>query len=417
MVFIAILISLLLLILTSQPVYACIITIIPDSATGYVGETLTFTIDIQKTHRTCITPIDDTEINLKGMELVSQTLWQQVNSDLHRKQITVILVEVGEGLIEVTRECIKGGDSYTTIVTIKEAEDTPTPVPITPPPTQTPPPAALEPSWGEAFKNGITQPHIIATLVFTILGTVALIRRYRRLRYLILLASMCYLGFLLGGCPCSLGALQNVILRIGEIKERLPSYILLAIPVITAILFGRVFCAWVCPMGAVQHFLYRKETGKKSRRFDVSPRIHNLLRYGKYIVLVVLVITVLVTKTKICESIDPFKALFNIQIVLIPTSILVVLIVTSLFIGFPWCKYVCPLGAFLALFSRFSLFKVQIGDKCNNCKACHTLFCNYKAIKPHELKPEINQMECTRCGECITRCPHNAIELISRLKI
>lgn len=135
-VFIAILISLLLLILTAQPVYACIITIIPDSATGSVGETLTFTIDVQKTHRTCITPIDDTEINLKGMELVSQTLWQQVSSDLHRKQITVILVEVGEGLIEVTRECIKGGGSCTAIVTIKEAEDTPTPVPITPPQLQ-----------------------------------------------------------------------------------------------------------------------------------------------------------------------------------------------------------------------------------------------------------------------------------------
>lgn len=222
---------------------------------------------------------------------------------------------------------------------------------------------------------------------------------------------MSYLGFIVGGCPCSLGAIQNIILRIGEVKESLPSYLLVGIPVVTAILFGRVFCGWVCPMGAVQHFVYRKETGKKGKRFDVSPRLHNILCYGKYIILVALVIAVIVTKTKVWEDIDPFKALFNIQLEWIPTSILVVLMVVSLVMGFPWCKYVCPLGAFLALFSRFTLFKVKIGDKCTNCKACHTVFCDYKAIKPGEVKPQVNQLECTRCGECISRCPFNAMEL------
>ena len=75
----AILMPLGVLLLTAQPVAACTITITPDSATGYVGDILTFTIDVQKTHRTCLTPIDETEINLRGMELVSQTLWQQVS--------------------------------------------------------------------------------------------------------------------------------------------------------------------------------------------------------------------------------------------------------------------------------------------------------------------------------------------------
>lgn len=258
------------------------------------------------------------------------------------------------------------------------------------------------------------QPHIIAVWALTILGTVGLMRRYRRLRYLILLASMAYLGFISGGCPCALGAIQNLILRIGEVKQRLPSYLVVGIPVITAILFGRLFCGWVCPMGAVQHFVYRKESGKKGRLFNVSPRLHNVLRYGKYVILVALIIAVVVTQTKVCESIDPFKALFNIQLLLIPTSILVVLMAISLVVGFPWCKYVCPLGAFLALFSKFTLFKVKIGDKCTNCKACHMVFCDYMAIEPGEVKPEINQLECTRCGECISRCPYDAMEFTMR---
>ena len=104
-VFFATLVSLLVLFLQTQPVFACIITITPDSTTGYVGDVLTFTIDVEKTHRTCLTPIDETEIKLTGMEMVSQTLWQQVSSEAHKKQITVILSEVGEGLIEVSREC------------------------------------------------------------------------------------------------------------------------------------------------------------------------------------------------------------------------------------------------------------------------------------------------------------------------
>ena len=148
-----------------------------------------------------------------------------------------------------------------------------------------------------------------------------------------------------------------------------------------------------------------------SKLFNVSPSLHNVLRYGKYAVLVALVIATLVTRTNFGHDIDPFKALFNIELVLVPTSILVVLMAASLVIGFPWCKYVCPLGAFLALFSKFTLFKVKIGDKCTNCKACHTVFCDYKAIKPGEVKPQVNQLECTRCGECISRCPLNAMEL------
>ncbi|MFC1905039.1 4Fe-4S binding protein [Chloroflexota bacterium] len=432
----AILISLSVLLIWEQPVAACTITITPDSASGNVGDTITFTIDVQKTHRTCLIPIDETEINLRGMEIVSQSLWKAVSSEIHRKEITVRLTEVGEGLIEVSRECSKGGGFGSATVTIQgkvgtsipkppelehpiptpSTEQTPAPTePELPTPvlpsTPSPTPIAIEPSWGESFKNGMMQPDIIAVLALTVLGTVALMRRYRRFRYLILLASMSYLGFILGGHPGAFGAIQNIILRIEEVKERLPSYLLLGIPVMTAILFGRIFCGWVCPMGAVQNFVYKKETGKKGKHFDISPRLHNILRYGKYAVLVALVIATLMTRTNWGHVIDPFKALFNIQLELIPTSILVVLLAYALVVSFPWCKYVCPLGAFLSLFSKFTLFKVKIGDKCNNCKACHTIFCDYKAIKPGEMKPEINQLECTRCGECISRCPHAAMEL------
>jgi NosR/NirI family nitrous oxide reductase transcriptional regulator len=248
-------------------------------------------------------------------------------------------------------------------------------------------------------------------LLLIIIGTILLMRRMRRLRYLILLASLSYLGFIIGGCPCVLGSLQNMILRLGEVKYYLPTYLQVGIPVIATILFGRVFCGWVCPMGAVQYFVYRKEAGKKSKNISAGPRLHNVLRYAKYLVLMALIITVLITQTTIFASIDPFKALFNLEFSeWIPTTLLILLLIAALFIGFPWCKYACPLGAFFGLFSKFTLFKVKISDKCTNCKACHTNFCDYGAIKPGETKPKINQVECLRCGECIARCPCNAMD-------
>ncbi|MFC2056419.1 4Fe-4S binding protein [Chloroflexota bacterium] len=434
-IFTAILISLVCLLLLATPAYACVITISPESATGFVDDILTFNISIQKTHRQCITPIEETVIQLKGVSLIEETPWHQVSSTVDEKQITVRLTEVGDGQIKVIRECSKGGDTYITKVTIEKAQDVPSnlvPSPLPTPPTIVPEPAPLpsptptlptpelepapqpedyEASWWDALKDGAIWPPIIATAVLIVFGIVALLKRYRRLRYLALLASISYLGFITGGCPCPLGALQNIIVNIGDVKELVPSYVLIGVPVLATILFGRVFCGWVCPWGAIQNFVYKKETGRQAKRFEVNARWHNILRYGKYVSLIALIIAVIVTQTKVYENVDPFKSLFNIQLVLVPTSILVVLMVFSLVIGFPWCKYVCPLGAFLALFSKLTLFKVRIGDKCTNCKACHDVLCDYKAIRPSDEKPDINQMECCRCGECISRCPFNAMDL------
>lgn len=419
-IFISILASLIFILVTASPVLACNITITPGSASGYVGDVLTFTIDVQKTHRNCTTPIDETDIKLKGVEMVSQTIWRQVSSVVQRKQISVKLKEAGEGLIEVIRECPQGGGYASVKVTIKAAQipgqSTGLTATLPSPPYEeaAPLPAEVplaETTWSEALQDTITQPQILALLILTVLAAAALIRRYRRFRYLVLLASLAYLGFVIGGCPCALSSLQNLIIRFGEFKYRLPTYLQVGIPVLAAIFFGRIFCGWVCPMGAVQYFIHREEIGKKAKSLDASPRLHNILRFGKYLALAILVIAVVVTRTTVFSGIDPFKALFNVDFsLLIPTLILIILLAASLFIGFPWCKYVCPLGAFIAIFSKYTLFKVTINDKCTNCKACHKVFCDYRAIQEGETKPTINQMECMRCGECLSRCPYKAMD-------
>jgi len=441
--FIAIFIPLLIIASMALPVLACIITISPGNSSGFVGDTLTFTINVQKTHRTCLVPIDETQIKLQKLEIVSQTGWKQISSEVNQKKITVRLKEVGEGSIEVIRICSKGGDDEIVKVIINQAQSSvsgaspnqstastsaiqlqssPSSVVVPVPSAEIQQPSLnennceiTEPTWWEALNDGISQPYIVALFLLIIMGTISLVWRFRRFRYLILLASLAYLGFIIGGCPCVLGSLQNMILRFPEIKYYLPTYLQVGIPVVATIIFGRVFCGWVCPMGAVQYFIFKKEIGKKSKNIDAGPLLHNILRYGKYLVLAALIVIVPITKTTIFASIDPFKALFNLEFSeWIPTTLLIMLLIASLFIGFPWCKYACPLGAFFGLFSKIAVFKVRINDKCTNCKACHTTFCDYRAINPGEIKPQINQVECLRCGECISRCPYDAMDFTAR---
>ena len=436
------------------PVLACDISVEPSNSTGAVGDTLTFTITAQQTHRTCTVPIEDTQIYLSGMELVSETSWQQISDMADQKEITVELTVAGEGLVEVVRVCSKGGDQCVARVTItpavedeaeesqpaKEDEFESVAVPASPSGTDEPPaadepggeveaetgsapssvpsytPAAPEsPSFGSALGDALREPYIIALIVLMAVGTVAIARGYRRWRPFALLFSLGFLGFYIGGCPCPIGALQNAFIHFRDVTGHMIVYLQLAIVVVMTLLVGRVFCGWACPMGATQYFLYRKEGGKKPKAFQVSPEWHNTLRWMKYGVLLALMGLVILTQQPVFEDIDPFKVLFNLDFRWgLPLVFLIVLLAVSIFTGFPFCKYLCPLGAFLGLLQPLSLFKIRFTNACTNCGICYKVACDHGAIQAGETCPTINQMECVRCGECISKCPSRAIKLTAK---
>ena len=426
---IALLVTLICLFTVVAPVLACDISINPPGANGQIEDELTFSIEVARTHRNCLVPIEETQIALSGMELVSHTPWVQLGGDVDRREITVKLTTVGTGSITVTRVCPKGGGIAIAEVEIAEGvtgtpeESGTKPSPVQPPPEETDPeeepqvvPHLLLPSnitnspdelsWGEAFADVFSRPYVITHLVFIVLATIGLMRRWRRLRYGILLASLAYLGFYIGGCPCAIGGLQNIILHITNVKLFLIHFVLVGIPLIMSILFGRVFCGWVCPMGAVQQFIYRRGLAAK-----IPAKIARVLSYGKYLALAVLVIVVLATGTEAFCQIDPFESLFNVYVTPVATTLLVIVLVASLFIFSPFCRFVCPLGAFLSLFSRFSLYQLKVDITCKKCGACQKNYCDYQAIDTGEDgMPVFRPLECTRCGECIARCPSGSIK-------
>ena len=86
--------------------------------------------------------------------------------------------------------------------------------------------------------------------------------------------------------------------------------------------------------------------------------------------------------------------------------ILSVVILMSVFIHRPFCKYMCPLGAFYALFNRISLLNIVYDqNSCVNCGACQ------KSCKMQvDPTKQPNSAECIRCGECVKSCPAGSLK-------
>ena len=88
------------------------------------------------------------------------------------------------------------------------------------------------------------------------------------------------------------------------------------------------------------------------------------------------------------------------------TLVLAAIIVLSLFLSRPFCKYLCPLGAIYSFFNGASFYHMRLdAQKCTNCGAC-----SRKCPMDIDVVHDIDGPECIRCGECKRVCPHGAID-------
>jgi ferredoxin len=174
--------------------------------------------------------------------------------------------------------------------------------------------------------------------------------------------SLAYFGFYRQGCICAIGSVQNISLALFNPGYSIPLSALLffMIPLIFALLYGRVFCAGVCPMGAIQEL-----TGFKQVRVPKSVE-----RVLAAIPFVYLGLAVLFAATR-----SEF------------------LIFAGIFVNRPYCRYLCPYGVLQNIFSRFSLKHVRISPaECRNCRLCES-GCPYDAILQADPDTEVEQTQ------------------------
>ena len=180
---------------------------------------------------------------------------------------------------------------------------------------------------------------------------------------------------------------------------------------VMAILFGPVFCGWICPFGSLQEWLggIGRKLFKKRRYNNFIPeKIDRVLRYARYLVLAWVIYMTAATGTLIFAEYDPYFAMFNFWSDEVAVSGLVILgitILASLFVERPWCKYACPYGAVLGLTNLFRIFRIRrVPGTCKLDGACD-INCPMN-IKVSE-KIIIRDHQCISCLECTSeaKCP------------
>lgn len=178
--------------------------------------------------------------------------------------------------------------------------------------------------------------------------------------------------------------------------------------IILTVIMGRFFCGWLCAFGSMNDFLFL--LGKKvfKHKIRVNKKVNRTLKYLKYIILIGIIFIIWIFEYTGLDSLDiwsDFARLNHLSSIIkeTPLSALILILVMfgAVFIERFFCRYLCPLGAILAILSRIKLFRMKRKSEfCNKCKFC-TSNC--------PMGIEVGNMAEIKTGECISclRCKYN----------
>jgi len=217
----------------------------------------------------------------------------------------------------------------------------------------------------------------VAVLIGALLVTswLALKKRSRQGLIWMSVFSLAYFGFYREGCICAIGSVQNMSMALfnDSYAMPLPALLFFTIPLLFALFSGRVFCAGVCPLGAIQEL-----TG--FRKVRVPQSVERVLAVIPFVYLGLAVLFAATESQFLICRYDPFVGIFRIDA---PYTMIIfgsLLLITGIFVNRPYCRYLCPYGVLQNIFSRFSIRHLTISPaECRNCRLCET-GCPYDAI-------------------------------------
>lgn len=239
------------------------------------------------------------------------------------------------------------------------------------------------------------------------------------------LKQLCLPGLNCYSCPgalgsCPIGSLQAVL---GAREYRFAFYVVGALLFFGALL-GRFVCGWLCPFGLVQDLLYKIPFVKKWKKLPGD----RWLKALKYVILAGFVVLLPLTVLDIvgqgqpwfCKVICPSGTLFaGVPLVAgnpalrgglgwlfgWKMAVLAVLLLLSIAVYRPFCRYLCPLGAIYGAFNPIAFYRFRVEEsRCTGCGAC-------RSACPMDIPvcQTPNSPDCIRCGKCRQACPTGAI--------
>ena len=244
------------------------------------------------------------------------------------------------------------------------------------------------------------------------------------------LKTVCVPGLNCYSCPgaygaCPIGSMQAMFTKRasgGGTAARFPFYVL-GLVMLFGVVCGRFVCGFLCPFGLVQDLLHKIKLPKKLKINTF--RGDKALRFMKYVILIVFVIALPIFTAEafpwFCKLICPSGMLIGgIPLMaaneglrgaagfftVLKLIILAIIIILSMMIYRPFCKYICPLGAIYGLLNKVSIYNYSFDEsRCSGCDAC-------KKICPMQvdITKNLSSAECIRCGRCVSVCQTGALQ-------
>lgn len=212
--------------------------------------------------------------------------------------------------------------------------------------------------------------------------------------------------------------------------------------ILLTLLFGRIYCSTICPLGTLQDILIRIEKKLKIKKRFTYVRSYHWIWYS---ILILSIVVLIFGSAVIFSILDPYSnfgkiissllkpvyiglnnlgaliihqfdsfalyhvnyKLFNWPVFLFALFFFIILFIMTLRKGRLFCNSICPVGALLGFISKLSVFRIKIHETtCNKCWLC-SLECKGGCI--HAEKMTIDFSRCVGCMNCLTVCPENAI--------
>jgi polyferredoxin len=182
---------------------------------------------------------------------------------------------------------------------------------------------------------------------------------------------------------------------------------------LVSLLFKRAFCSWICPVSTITELFWKAGFKIFGRNFRVFPWLDWLIRPVKYLLLLFFLFSIVLMMS--ADSVNSFilsdynkmadvKMLdFFLHLSGTPLTVIVTLLLLSLFFRNPFCRFLCPYGALLGLLSRLSPVKIQRSESaCISCGGCNRACPSHLDVMHQE---RICSEECIGCLRCVSSCP------------
>lgn len=273
------------------------------------------------------------------------------------------------------------------------------------------------PLWQKIWLDRL--PIVFVTLVYLLIVTAIFVKQDALVKHSVLThriraAALVFVLFFIGFYAQGQLSVVNIYTLLLALYNGFKIEVFLLDPVIfilwvyvfiSLFLLGRgLFCGWLCPFGALQEMAGWVAKTFKIRQWRVSETQHRIGQKVKYVILLVLLGSAFVSMelTERLVEVEPFKTSITLYFVRSWPFVVyaVLLLALSMKIHKVYCRYLCPLGAGLAIVGRFPLLKrLRRRDECGSpCQLCRSKKCEIDAINKDG---SIDYGECIQCLECV----------------